>query len=213
MADDVRNPLPTWQMLAEQVRERLDDVPVEVAAAFAVVTAERLMRADPLRRPYTLSLRPLLDLLWQAVCGDHTVHRAVAAALAEYYVSDYCHNDGQDGPDDADDDPAAAILYAAECWFHMVADFAVWVGDRGIAAADNWAYLATEADSDDDNDVEAVAEAAVVAEARLQLATLDALEPYVARLSGLHLGLSVDEIDRLSVELPALVDRLVTSGS
>ena len=57
--------------------------------------------------------------------------------MGHYYLSDYCHNDGQDGPDDADDKPAAAILYAALCYLHMRPTFAASVATRAIDAADH----------------------------------------------------------------------------
>lgn len=62
--------------------------------------------------------------------------KPIAVALGEFYISEYCHNDGQDGPDDADDDPAAAILFAAECYLHAEPAFAVHVAGRAIDAVD-----------------------------------------------------------------------------
>lgn len=109
-----------WQVLGDQVRSRVEAADKGTAVAFAAATAERLMRLDPHRRPFTESLRPLLDLVWRAASGDQTAFKPIAVALGEYYIGEYCHNDGQHGPDDADDDPAAAILYAAECYFHMM---------------------------------------------------------------------------------------------
>jgi hypothetical protein len=187
-----------WQGLSDQVRSRIRAVGNGTAVAFAAITAERLMRLDPRRRPFTESLRPLLDLVWRAAAGDRTAYKPIAVALGEFYISEYCHNDGQDGPDDADDDPAAAILYAAECYFHFVPDFAVRVARRAVDAADDRVALASE-EYDGDEDVDS--EAAMTTEARQQLADLDALVPYATRLSRARLGLPIDEHERLLAEL------------
>lgn len=194
-----------WQALAVQVQSRLEAADGGTAVAFAAITAERLMRLDPRRRPFTESLRPLLDLVWRAASGDRTAFKPIAVALGEYYISEYCHNDGQDGPDDADDDPAAAVLYAAECYFHMDRGFAARVASRAIDAADYRVQLASETyDGDEEADFEHDAEAAMAIEARQQLADLDALVPYAAHLSDARLGLPIYEQERLLVQLRSI---------
>ncbi len=191
-----------WQVLGDQVRSRIEAADKGTAVAFAAATAERLMRLDPHRRPFTQSLRPLLDLVWRAASGDQTAFKPIAVALGEYYIGEYCHNDGQDGPDDADDDPAAAVLYAAECYFHMMPGFAALVVSRAIDAADYRVQLASEThDGEEDIDFEAEAEAAMATEARQQLADLDALVPYAAQLSHARFGLPIYEQERLLAEL------------
>jgi hypothetical protein len=184
-----------WEGLSDEVGSRIRAAGSGTAVAFAVITAERLMRLDPLRRPFTESLRPLLDLLWRAAAGDRTAYKPIAVALGGYYISEYCHNDGQDGPDDADDDPAAAILYTALCYLHFRPGFAVTVARRAVSAAD---YRATLADDDED---EADSAAAMTTEARRQLADLDALAPLATRLSHARSGLPVGEHERLLAEL------------
>ena len=160
------------------------------------------MRLDPQRRPFTEGLRALLDLVWRGAAGDETAFKPIALALADFYIGEYCHNDGQDGPDDADDYPASAILYAAECYFHGMPDFATLVASRAIDAADYRVMLTTEVyDGDEGVDFEAEAGAAMAAEARQQLADLDALVPYAARLSRARLGLPIHEHERLLAEL------------
>jgi hypothetical protein len=191
-----------WRVLGDQVRSRLQAVDKGTAVAFATITAERLMRLDQQKQPFTASLRPLLDLVWRAAAGDQMAYKPIAVALGEFYIGDYCHNDGQDGPDDADDDPAAAILYAAECYFHGMPDFAALVASRAVDAADYRAELASEEyDGDEDVDWEAEAEVAMTAEVRQQLADLDALVPYAALLSHACMGLPIDEHERLLAEL------------
>ncbi|MEU4381005.1 hypothetical protein, partial [Micromonospora echinofusca] len=107
-----------WRTLSEQVRSRVLAANAGTAVAFAALTAERLMRLDPQGLPFTQGLRPLLDLVWRAAAGDQTAFKPIAVALGGFYMSEYCHNDGQTGPADADDDPAAATLFAAECFLH-----------------------------------------------------------------------------------------------
>jgi hypothetical protein len=184
-----------WQALRDQVGSRIEAADIGIAVAFAAVTAERVVRLDPRKRPFTWTLRPLLDHVWLAAAGDRDAYKPVAVALGEHYISEYCHNDGQDGPDDADDDPAAAVLYAAECYFHFMPRFAVLVAGRAMDAADDRAQL--EADEDDD----AEAEAAMTAEARQQLADLDALTPHAVPLARARFGLPAADHERLLAAL------------
>src|SRR5262245_12156037 len=97
--------------LCGEVTLRLSAADPGTAVAFAAITAERMIRRDPQRRPFTQSLRPLLDLVWRGAAGDSTVFQPITAALAALYQSEYWHDDGPEGPDDADDDPAAAIIF------------------------------------------------------------------------------------------------------
>ncbi|MCX5613089.1 hypothetical protein OHB39_36950 [Streptomyces sp. NBC_00047] len=62
---------------------------------------------------FTLGLRPLLNSVWEGVLGDPAVYTAVNRGLAEYMLSDYCHNDRLLGPEDAYEPAAAATLNAA----------------------------------------------------------------------------------------------------
>jgi len=190
-----------WQVLGGQVTSRIAAVDEGTAVAFAAVTAERLMRLDPQRRPFTASLRPLLDLVWRAAAGDRAAYKPIAVALGQFYIGEYCHNDGQDGPDDADDDPAAAILYAAECCLHGMRDLAALVASRAIDAADYRTALSSESSGGDDVDLEAESEAAMATEARQQLSDLDALAPYAAQLSRARAGLPSPEHERLRAQL------------
>ncbi|MBQ1023482.1 hypothetical protein [Micromonospora sp. C95] len=193
-----------WQTLNEQVRSRLLAVDAGTAVAFAAITAERLMRLDPQGLPFTQSLRPLLDLVWRAAAGDQTAFKPIAVTLGEFYISEYYHNEGQDGPDDADDDPAAAILYAAECYLHAEPAFAVHVAGRAIDAVDYRMELASE-DYTGDDDIDFDPDAALNAEARQQHADLDALAPYATQLSRARFGLPVDEQGLLLAALRGMV--------
>ena len=189
------------QRLRDEVTSRLADVDRGTAVAFAAITAERLMRMDPRQRPFTRSLRPLLDLIWRGAAGDPAAFKPVAVALGQFYISEFCHNDGPSGPDDADDDPAAAILYAAECYMHGLPHFAILVANRGIEAADDWVQLAAGYRRYD----YAESEAATAAEARRQIATLAALTPLAKQLSRARGGLSAVESEHLKAQLQQLV--------
>jgi hypothetical protein len=186
--------------LRAEVTSQLSNANAGTVVAFAAITAERLMRLDPQRRPFTQSLRPLLDLIWRAAAGDSTAFKPIAVALGHYYFSDYCHNDGPNGPDDADDDPAAAILYAALYYLHMRPTFAASVATRAIDAADHRAQLTNDSSSDFAN-----SEEAMVAEASQQLATLAALAPLAQQLGQARMALPDPERERLLAQLQALV--------
>jgi hypothetical protein len=96
-------------------------LPSVAYSAIAAACAERLLsRYFQLpcnsQRPFTTSCRRPLGCMWGvlALQPDSSVLRGeVEQWLRNYYDSPLNHNDGQDGPDDADDDPAAAFIYAA----------------------------------------------------------------------------------------------------
>ncbi|MBB1245478.1 hypothetical protein GL263_18190 [Streptomyces durbertensis] len=141
-----------WQRLASDVRERLTAASSGERTVFAAGVAERLMRRHESlppeqRSPFTIGLRPLLDAVWEAALGDTAAFTAVKRGMGEYLLSDYFHNDGQDGPDDADEPAATAVLHAAASHLHGCADFAVWAGMRAVdAVAQHVEYLADLAD-------------------------------------------------------------------
>ena len=115
------------------IQSRLERLPAEARRAFALACAERVMRQHqnlPNPRPFTLGWRPVLDTMWfglDGVAGD--VGDRVREALRAFHASPFDHDLGQEGPDDADDDAAAASIYAAECFVNGDARFA------GLAAA------------------------------------------------------------------------------
>jgi hypothetical protein len=122
------------------LRERIGGLSKGQALAFVVMVAERLMtRHEALPREcqaeFTLGLRPTLDALWRAIAQDHDAYRTVSDNLGRYYLSPYSHNDGQDGPNDADEDAAAAVLYAAEYYMWELHEFALWCSQRGVDGA------------------------------------------------------------------------------
>src|SRR6266496_6127516 len=101
------------------IRSRLPAIP---HAAVAAACAERLLtrhlnQPPASQRPFTISWRRPMDCIW-GVLGEAAdtarLRCEVADALQRFYDSPLNHSDGQDGPDDAADDPAAACICAAK---------------------------------------------------------------------------------------------------
>jgi len=88
----------------------------------------------------------VIDALWRDLTGDGDAFSTVSHALGRFYLSPYQHNDGPDGPSDADEDEAAAAIYAAECLMHGCVDTAVYAGSRGVDAAFEQAAISTARD-------------------------------------------------------------------
>ncbi|MCX4816632.1 hypothetical protein OG601_39200 [Streptomyces sp. NBC_01239] len=86
--------------------------------------------------PFTVGLRPRLNSVWEGVLGDSTAFSAVKRGVAENLLSEYCHNDGRDGPDEAVESAAAATLYAAHAYPFACHDFAGWTSRRAVEAVD-----------------------------------------------------------------------------
>jgi hypothetical protein len=183
-----------WKDLDAQVSARLSAASDGELVLFSAGVAERLMRMHESlphedQRDFTLGLRPLLNAVWEAAFGNSTAFGEIKQGLGSFYLSDYCHNDGQDGPDDADDSAAAAVLYAAETYMHGCADFAIWVSGRAVEAVDQ---LLNEDDTyaEDPDDV-------LASELTRQLRDLDRIGAFAGDLKGATLGTSVDVSARL----------------
>ncbi|MFE6866127.1 hypothetical protein ACFVFS_06190 [Kitasatospora sp. NPDC057692] len=185
--------MDTWRELSALVEERLKSASPGERRVFAAGVAERLMsRHEALpeddRAPFTLSLRPLLNSVWAGVLGDSTAYSAVNRGVAEYMLSEYCHNDGQDGPDDADESAAAATLFAAHTYLFGCHDFAVWASGRAVEAVEEDELLI---DTDE----------ALASELRCQLRDLDLIAEFSEELRYSLMGLPVDTSVRLRAEL------------
>jgi len=113
-----RNALFFSDVLAE-VTARLPSLAYSV---IATACAERLLTRhlrlpQSLQRPFTAAWRHPMDCIWGILRCDRdaaSLRWEVADALKRFYDSPLNHNQGQDGPDDADHDAAAACIYAAE---------------------------------------------------------------------------------------------------
>lgn len=110
--------------------------------AYAAAPAERLFRwydEDPDRRPYSLTWRPVLDSVWDHLSGDESAYGRISRALGEFYLSPYSNN-GLDGPDDLDQDEAAATYFTANCVVHGLVDFALLSAARATDHLDTVWY-------------------------------------------------------------------------
>jgi hypothetical protein len=93
------------------------------------------MRSREATRPasdYALTWRPALDAVWHGLAGEASAFKKIANTLADFYRGPYFHNEGPDGPTDANDNAAASVYYAAECFIHGCAEFALWAAERAI---------------------------------------------------------------------------------
>jgi hypothetical protein len=194
--------METWQDLSALVKERLEAVSPSERGVFAAGVAERLMswhEALPQdeQADFTLSLRPLLNSVWEGALGDSTAFTAINRRVADYMLSEYCHNDGQDGPDDADESAAAAILHAAHAYLFGCTDFAAWVSDRGVEAVDQHLQYLAEQEEEDLPDPDE----ALIAELQRQLRDLDLIAERAKELRHAKFGLPIDTSVRLGVEL------------
>lgn len=171
------------------VQSRLARLPAKARSAFALACAERLMRQHqdfPDPRPFTLGWRPVLDTMWLGLEGvvDDADDR-VREALRAFHASPFDHDLGQDGPDDADEDAAAASIYAAECFVSGDARFASLPAARAVdssllTAGDDLALDSNEFVWDPAAEPMPLAQAAmhpaVQGELRRQLSDLELLE-------------------------------------
>ncbi|WP_327235357.1 hypothetical protein OG349_16715 [Streptomyces sp. NBC_01317] len=201
--------MDTWRRLSALVEERLTAASSGERGVFAAGVAERLMGwhealpADE-QAPFTVSLRPLLDSVWQGVLGDSTAFSAVKRGVAEYMLSEYCHNDGQDGPDDADESAAAAALHAAHAYLFACREFAIWTSGRAVEAVDQRLQYLAEQETDE---LPVDPDEALVSELQRQLRDLDLIACFSNDLRYVRTGLPIDTSIRLRVELRTPLSR------
>ncbi|WP_314253519.1 hypothetical protein [Streptomyces sp. DSM 40907] len=192
--------MDTWQDLTGWVKDRLEAASPSERGVFAAGVAERLMRwhealPEGEGAAFTLGLRPLLNSVWEGVLGDPAVYAAVNRGLAEYMLSDYCHNDRLVGPDDAYEPAAAATLNAAYAYLFGCTDFALWASRRAIDDQ-HLEYLAEQEEGDlFDTDK------ALIDELKRQLRDLDLIAARSAELRHSRFGLPIRTSARLSEEL------------
>ena len=132
--------MTTWQEWEAELAGRLAAASPDERVVFAVGVAERLMRAEEAlpaqeQAEYALGLRPMLNALWEAALGNPSGFGEIKHGLGEYLLSEYCHNDGQHGPGDADEPAAAAVIHTAVAYLFGAADPIAVVGSRGVEAA------------------------------------------------------------------------------
>ncbi len=186
--------MASWQELDAEVASQLAQASPDECFVFAVGVAERLMRAEEAlpadeRTEYALGLRPLLDALWEAALGDTTAFGDIKRGLGAYLLSEYCHNDGQDGPGDADEAAAAAVLCTAAAHLFGNSGLASVVSGRAVEAVDE-RLNRHDSHADDPDRV-------LAAELRRQLRDLDLISRHSASLRHAGLGLDIETSARL----------------
>ncbi|MGW0090091.1 hypothetical protein ACWDWS_13890 [Streptomyces sp. NPDC003328] len=186
--------MATWQELEAEVVSRLANASADERQLFAVGVAERLMWAQEAlpadeQAEYALSLRPMLNALWEAALGNTTAFGEIKHGLGEHLLSEYCHNDGQDGPGDADEPAAAAVLYAAAAYLFGTGDPASVASSRAVEAVDE--RLNTGDNYADDPD------GVLAAELHRQLQDLDLIGRHSGSLRHAGQGLDIETSTRL----------------
>ena len=131
--------MTTWQEWEAELAGRLAAASPDERVVFAVGVAERLMRAEEAlpaheQAEYALGLRPMLNALWEAALGNPSGFGEIKHGLGEYLLSEYCHNDGQHGPGDADEPAAAAVLHTAVAYLFGAGESVSRVSSRAVEA-------------------------------------------------------------------------------
>jgi hypothetical protein len=176
-------------------RETLQSLPAgsrwPAYTLYAAAPAERLFRwydarPEAERRSYSLTWRPVLEDVWDHLAGDDSVYARISRALGEFYLSPYSNN-GYDGPDDIDQDEAAATYYTANCVLHGIVDFALFSASRATDNIDHEWYGV-----DEDR-----RQAEITREVRRQASDLDAITEAARRNPRLSQGVPEDLITEL----------------
>ncbi|MEH0546848.1 hypothetical protein QA802_28315 [Streptomyces sp. B21-105] len=187
--------MTTWQELQDEVADRLADASPDERVVFAVGVAERLMRAQEAlpaheQAEYALSLRPMLNALWEGALGNASAFGEIKHGLGEHLLSEYCHNDGRTGPGDADEPAAAAVLHTAVAYLFGTGDPIPVVSSRAVEAADEHPHTADGTAADRN-------EKTLTAELQRQLSDLTLIRQHSASLRHARLGLDIDTSARL----------------
>jgi hypothetical protein len=124
----------------DDVRSLLTDLQPDARREFALACAERAMARhvqlpQDQQRGFTIEWQAVLAAIRAGLEGDAAAAARVRAGLDAFHAGPYDHAAGQDGPDDADDDAAAAAIYAAECFLNGETEPAWWAAGRSVEMA------------------------------------------------------------------------------
>lgn len=125
----------------QELHSRLSLLSPLARTAYALACAERLMRYHEQlpasqRSDFTLTWRPVLESMWAGLAGQRPdILEQVQIALDAFSTSPYNHDDGPEGPQEADEDAAAASISAAQCYLSGEVQPADEAGSRAIEAA------------------------------------------------------------------------------
>lgn len=131
----------------ESVEKRINSLPRPGRAAIAVSAAQRLMKEhlvalEDQTSTFTVGWAPYLDLIWRVLSSPSEVlDRDIRDKLDDYYSGPFCHELGEDALDGADEDAAAAAIYAVEAYCQGTAKSATSGTLRLLSAADMKAAL------------------------------------------------------------------------
>jgi hypothetical protein len=176
-------------------RETLQSLPAgsrwPAYALYAAAAAERLFRwydarPEAERRSYSLTWRPVLQDVWDHLAGDRSAYARISRALGEFYLSPYSNN-GDDGPDDIDQDEAAAAYFTTSCVIHGIVDFALLAASRATDNLDQKWYGKDEERRQSE----------ITREIRRQAADLDAITAAARTNPHLNQGVPADLITQL----------------
>lgn len=124
------------------VTDRIEGLPDGARVAIAASAAQRLMddhlnEPEERRRQFTVGWAPALSLIWQLVLAPNPeADKALRSQLEGYYSGPYCHELGDDALPGADEDAAAAAIYAVEAYCRRKAKSAASSVLRMVNAAD-----------------------------------------------------------------------------
>ena len=121
------------EVVRVEQRRVLETLRARARLAFAASVAHRLLSQHEelpkeMQRPFSLEWRAVIDAVWADLAGEANGYYVVTHALGRFYLSPYNHNEGQEGPGDADEHEAAAAIYTAECLVHGCVDAAAFAG-------------------------------------------------------------------------------------
>src|SRR5258708_4001250 len=108
-----RRGIPYYQDVQAEIGKRLERLAPACRGAFAVACVNRLMKRHeqlPMKEQleFTLGQRPVLAAMWLGLHGlSVEATQKVRESLAAFHSSPYDHDQGQDGPNDADEHAAA----------------------------------------------------------------------------------------------------------
>lgn len=158
---------------------------------YAAAPADRLFRwydarPEDERRSYSLTWHPVLEDVWNHLAGDDLAYARISRALGEFYLSPYSNN-GYDGPDDIDQDEAAAAYYTANCVVHNIVDFALLSASRATDNIDHHWYGKDEERRQTE----------ITREVRRQASDLDAITAAARKNPHLNQGVHEDLITQL----------------
>jgi len=146
---------PNVEDECREVEGRIRALPAVAVAALAVGAAQRLMArylstSGTAGSAFVAGWSTALSTLWDALALPTPGRkRALEKYLEDYYCGPYCHELGSSALPGADEDAAAAAIYALEAYCNQNKDSGLAAARRLVDAADQAADAQTEASGED----------------------------------------------------------------